>query len=92
MNTLDTKTLQEIYQFMGEMRSERLHRDELLEIQAERLTKMEKNLESTNDKVDNLVNKIGRWESKLGVFMFVASCLASAFAVFKDQIIEFIKG
>ena len=89
---MDDKTLQEIYQFMGEMRREREHRDELLELQATQLVKMEENLEKTNEKVDALVTKITRWESKLGVFMFVASCLFSAAAMFKEQIIAFMKG
>lgn len=77
---------------MGEMRSEREHRDQLLELQAEQLEKMESNLEKTNAKVDALVSKIGRWETKLGTFMFIASCLWAAFMAFKDQILNFIKG
>lgn len=77
---------------MGEMRREREHRDELLELQSVQLMKMEENLDKTNLKVDALVNKITRWESKLGVFMFIASCLMSAAAMFKEQIIAFIKG
>lgn len=58
----------------------------------ERFSDMKEALDATNEKVDGLVTKITRWESKLGVFMFIASCLFSAAAMFKEQIITFIKG
>ena len=89
---VDEKTLQEIFAFMGEMRSERDHRDQLLELQSERLRAMEEKMADTDEKVDGLITKIGRWESKFGTLMFIGSCLWAAFMTFKDEFVHFMKG
>lgn len=83
--TQELETIQEIYAFMGEMRAERDHRDQ-------QLKKLEDNLAETNKKVDGLLSKVGRWESKFGTIMFIGSCLWAAFVTFKDNIVLFAKG
>lgn len=85
-------TLQEIYKFMGEMRASADHRGEVLEKLEDRFKKMESDLRDTNTKVDGLVTKITRWETKLGAFIFFATCVWTFFVTMKDDILAFIKG
>lgn len=84
--------LQEIYRFMGELRAYREHWDTMLEIQAEQIEDMKREQVETRKILDEMSNKIVRWESKLGTFIFIAGCLWTAFITFKDNILAFIKG
>jgi hypothetical protein len=99
----DDDTLKKLYEFMGEMRASSEHRGDTLDklerdivemkrAQVETIKKMEQNLIDTNLKVDGLVNKITKWESKLGAFLFIASCLWAFFITMKDQILTIFKG
>lgn len=93
----------EMYKFMGEMRSSSEHRGEMLDELKEDLAKLKKeivqrderveaSIRSTNEKVDGLLSKITKWESKLGAFVFLVGCVWTFFVTFKDDVLRFIKG
>lgn len=88
----DDETLQEIYKFMGEMRASSIHRGDILDRLEEEFDTIKRDLSDTNKKVDGLVAKITRWETKLGAFIFFASCVWTFFVAMKDDILAFIKG
>lgn len=83
---------QEMFRFMGEMRTSMDHRGEILDELKEQLLAMEKRQDETNRKVDGLLVKITKWEAKLGAFMFIATCLWAFFMGMKEQILAFVKG
>lgn len=56
------------------------------------LSGMRDSLESTNQKVDALSTKIGRWEAKLGAFVFLAGCVWAFFLSIKNELFSFFRG
>lgn len=56
------------------------------------LKSMKSSLDDTNDKVDGLINKIGRWEAKLGAFVFLAGCVWAFFLAIKNELFTFFRG
>lgn len=55
-------------------------------------SKMKSSLDDTNEKVDGLINKIGRWEAKLGAFVFLAGCVWAFFLAIKNELFTFFRG
>lgn len=90
---MDNKnTIQEIYKFMGEARSKQAHQDDILRRLELRLRQQDETIDATNKKLDELVKKMTKWESKLGALMFIAGCLWAFFLATKGQILAFIRG
>lgn len=85
-------TAQKLAEFMGEMRASSHHRGEMLDKLEEQLEILSRKQEQTNRKVDELSTKITRWESKLGAFLFLASCLWAFFMAMKNEILTFFRG
>jgi ABC-type transporter Mla subunit MlaD len=56
------------------------------------LTKIKASLDDTNKKVDGLISKIGKWEAKLGAFVFLAGCVWAFFLAVKNELFAFLRG
>ena len=87
-----TQKLSEIDKFMGaqiEVHSHRLAQIAELREEIEDLTEK---VDRTDTKLEGLLQKISKWEAKLGSFMFIAGCLWAFFVAMKDTIMAFVKG
>lgn len=84
--------MSEFDKFMGEMRAESAARREALAKLEDRMDEVSDKLEENAKTVNQLDNKITRWEGKFGGFILVFSCLVAFFGAFKEQILALIKG
>lgn len=55
------------------------------------LNSMKRSLDATNEKVDGLISKIGKWEAKLGAFVFLAGCVWAFFVAIKNELFTFFR-
>lgn len=98
LKTID-QTLQRIAQqmsefekFTGDMRVLMAVRERLLIEITEDVKKIECRMDKADYKLENLVDKIGRWEARVGGILFVGSALWAFVVMMKDQILAFFKG
>lgn len=57
----------------------------------DRVTKLTTTMESTDEKLDTMLNKLTRYESKFGVFLLLAGCVWTALIAGWAQIVAFVK-
>lgn len=88
---------------LGQIIAVQTHRGETLEDIADSLKDMQRTAEAklremegkqakTDEKLQGLLDKITRWEAKVGAVIFLGSCVWVFLLALKEQILAFFKG
>lgn len=87
-----TSQLEDVDEFMVEMRVLMAVRERLLQEITEDVKRIETRADKTDEKVTTLVDKFTRWEAKLGGILFVGTAMWAFVVLMKEQIFGFFKG
>lgn len=84
--------LADVDKFIGDMRVLMAVRERLLSEMTDNINKIECRMEKNDEKLEKLVDKITRWEARVGGILFIGSAIWAFIVLMKDQIFGFFKG
>lgn len=87
-----TSQLGDVDEFIVEMRILMAVRERLLNEMTDDIKKIESRVDKADEKLEKLVDKITRWEAKLGGILFIGTAMWAFVVLMKEQIFGFFKG
>lgn len=87
-----TTQLDEVDDFITEMRVLMAVRERLLQEMKDDVKEIERRVDKSDEKLEKLMDKITRWEARVGGILFIGSAIWAFIVLLKEQIFGFFKG
>lgn len=84
--------LSDIDEFMTEMKVLMAVRERLLTEMTEDIKAIDTRIDKSDAKLEKLMDKITRWEARVGGILFIGSAMWAFIVLLKEQIFGFFKG